>query len=73
MLGSLIYHMAMVTKMATESDILLKELRVEAESIASLAGKFYNEFLSDAKQLLENIAELPLNFGGLRPQETSVK
>ncbi len=69
MLGSLIYHMAMVTKMATESDILLKELRVEAESIASLAGKFYNEFLSDVKQLLENIAELPLNFGAFAPRK----
>lgn len=63
MLGSLTYHMAMVTKMATESDIIWRTLKVEAENTTNLIEEFHREFLYDAINLLEeNMPELPTAF-----------
>jgi radical SAM protein with 4Fe4S-binding SPASM domain len=53
MAGSLLYHMAMVTKMETETRILLQELRVDAPDVNVQLTRFYNEFASDARALTE--------------------
>jgi radical SAM protein with 4Fe4S-binding SPASM domain len=49
--GSLLYHMAMVAKMASEPRVVLEELGVEAPSVRG-QWIFYNDFVSDAKELL---------------------
>jgi AdoMet-dependent heme synthase len=51
MFGSLLYHMAMVTKMETETRILLEELDVEAPNITAQLQRFYEEFVQDATEL----------------------
>ncbi|MGF3521693.1 MAG: radical SAM protein [Candidatus Bathyarchaeia archaeon] len=51
MMGSLLYHMAMVTKMETETRVLLEELKVPAPNVEENLWRFYNEFASDAKEL----------------------
>ena len=60
MTGSLLYHMAMVTKMESETRILLEALHVAQPDISSNLGRFYGDFVSDAKELLEGI--VPFNF-----------
>lgn len=54
--GSLLYHMAMISKMSTEYKVVLEELKVESPSVESDLWKFYNDFVSDSKELLDNIA-----------------
>ena len=49
--GSLLYHMAMVTKMETETSVLLKEMGIEAPDITAQLWRFYDDFSSDAAQL----------------------
>lgn len=66
MSGSLLYHMAMVTKMETETSVLLKELRVESPDISKNLQRFYADFVSDMDELTGNI--LPL---GINPQEVA--
>ena len=56
--GSLLYHMAMISKMAAESRIVLEELKVEAPSVETTLWRFYNDFVSDSKELLEGIIKL---------------
>ena len=56
--GSLLYHMAMVSKMATESRVVLEELQVEVPSVETALWRFYSDFVSDTKKLLEGIIEL---------------
>ena len=58
MAGSLLYHMAMVTKMETETCVLLKELNVSAPDISAQLQRFYGDFASDAAELT---ALVPLN------------
>ena len=53
------YHMAMVSKMAAESRVILDELEVDAPSVDRVLWRFYSDFVSDAKELLDEI--LPLN------------
>jgi AdoMet-dependent heme synthase len=60
MAGSLLYHMAMVTKMETETRVLLEELHVEAPDIAEPLRQFYGEFAQDAAELNANL-KLDLN------------
>ncbi|MEM2098474.1 MAG: radical SAM protein [Candidatus Bathyarchaeia archaeon] len=55
MSGSLLYHMAMITKMATENRFLIEELKVEAPNITEHLTTLYNEFASDANTLIQNI------------------
>ncbi len=53
MAGSLLYHMAMVTKMATETRMILGELKMEAPQIDGLLRSFYYDFVSDIPELLK--------------------
>ncbi|MCW4010849.1 MAG: radical SAM protein [Candidatus Bathyarchaeota archaeon] len=53
MSGSLLYHMAMVTKMETESRVLLKELGIQQPDIDEPLWRFYKEFASDVAELTQ--------------------
>lgn len=55
MSGSLLYHMAMVTKMETETRFLIDELNVVAPDIELNLQRFYDDFTSDATELTEGI------------------
>lgn len=55
MAGSLLYHMAMVTKMETESSILLQELGTAAPDVAKLLDKFFGAFAKDAEGLTKTL------------------
>ena len=59
MVGSLLYHMAMVTKMETETQVLLKESRVDLPDVAEQIRSFYSDFVSDAHELTKTT--VPLN------------
>ena len=56
--GSLLYHMAMVSKMSAESRVILEELNVDAPSVDRLLWRFYSDFVSDSKELLDGIVPL---------------
>jgi radical SAM protein with 4Fe4S-binding SPASM domain len=55
MAGSLLYHMAMVTKMETETRILLQTLRVPAPDVEEKLRQFYGDFAKDAEELTKNV------------------
>jgi radical SAM protein with 4Fe4S-binding SPASM domain len=59
--GSLLYHLAMISKMSAESKVVLEELAVDAPSVDEPLWRFYGDFVSDAKELLEGIIELDDN------------
>jgi len=59
--GSLLYHMAMVTKMAAEPRLVLEELNVEAPDIDKQLWRFYSDFASDVKDLGEKMLPLEVN------------
>jgi len=50
--------MAMVSKMAAESRVILEELKVVAPSVDRLLWRFYSDFVSDAMGLLGKIVPL---------------
>ena len=54
--GSLLYHMAMISKMSAESRVVLEELEVDAPPVERALWRFYGDFVSDAKELLECIS-----------------
>jgi radical SAM protein with 4Fe4S-binding SPASM domain len=56
--GSLLYHMAMISKMAAESRVVLQELKVAAPSVDRMLWRFYGDFVSDVKELLGDILSL---------------
>jgi radical SAM protein with 4Fe4S-binding SPASM domain len=58
MAGSLLYHMAMVTKMESETRVLLEELNVELPNVSLALSKFYDEFYTDAQELTKEIMKL---------------
>jgi radical SAM protein with 4Fe4S-binding SPASM domain len=60
MAGSLLYHMAMVTKMESEPEVVLQELNVNQPNVTEALNKIYTEFYSDAKELTKEA--LSLNF-----------
>ncbi len=60
MAGSLLYHMAMVTKMESETRTLLEELQVDLPDIATKVNNIYSDFESDAKELTKEI--IPFSF-----------
>jgi len=62
MVGSLLYHMAMVTKMETR--VLLEELRADLPDIAEQLWRFYGDFASDMHELTKTTVQLNVN-----PQE----
>ena len=49
MAGSLLYHMAMVTKMESETQVLLDELNVELPNVTTGLNKIYGEFYATLK------------------------
>jgi AdoMet-dependent heme synthase len=62
MAGSLLYHMAMVTKMESETKVLLDELNVELPDVSQKLSKIYSDFESDAKELTNQITPFTLNY-----------
>jgi radical SAM protein with 4Fe4S-binding SPASM domain len=62
MAGSLLYHMAMVTKMESETRVILDELDVELPDVSAQLSKIYGAFESDAKELIVEVGPLPLAF-----------
>jgi radical SAM protein with 4Fe4S-binding SPASM domain len=56
--GSLLYHMAMVSKMETESKVLLDELKMPQPDISTHLKSLYNDFYSDAKDLLKDVIQI---------------
>ena len=50
--------MAMVSKMAAESRVILEEMKVNAPSVDRMLWRFYSDFVSDAKELLGEIVPL---------------
>jgi radical SAM protein with 4Fe4S-binding SPASM domain len=63
MAGSLLYHMAMVTKMESETQVLLNELNVELPNVSAQLSKIYGDFESDAKELTKEV--VPMDFQGI--------
>ena len=61
MAGSLLYHMAMVTKMESETRMLIDELHVDPSNISPKLNKIYSDFQSDAKELTKEITPFTLN------------
>ncbi len=59
MAGSLLYHMAMVTKMESETRMLRDELNVELPDISEQLRVIYGDFESDAKDLTLEVAPIP--------------
>jgi AdoMet-dependent heme synthase len=55
MAGSLLYHMAMITKMESETRVILKELDKSMPEITKLLSTIYNDFEADAKELLKGV------------------
>ncbi len=51
MAGSLLYHMAMVTKMESETQVLLDELNIKLPDISAPLNRIYSEFYTDAQEL----------------------
>jgi radical SAM protein with 4Fe4S-binding SPASM domain len=51
--GSLLYHMAMVTKMEAEHRLVLEELNFERPDVDTQLSEFLNDFVFDAKELLK--------------------
>jgi len=62
MSGSLLYHMAMVTKMESETRILLDELKQDLPDITNRSRDTYQSFQSDAKELTCQITPFTVNF-----------
>ena len=57
MTGSLLYHMAMVTKMNSETSMLLNELQVDLPDVSANLSRFYGDFEADAKELTKDIVK----------------
>ena len=70
MAGSLLYHMAMVSKMESETQVLLNELNVELPNVSAQLNKIYGDFESDAKELTKEVVPLP---SGLHEVATSTR
>ncbi len=68
MAGSLLYHMAMVSKMESETQVILKALNVELPNVSEQLNKIYGDFESDAKELTQTVTPLPV---GLQEIATS--
>ena len=68
MAGSLLYHMAMVTKMESETKVILDELNAELPNINEQLSIIYGDFESDAKELTQKVSPLAM---GLQEITTS--
>jgi radical SAM protein with 4Fe4S-binding SPASM domain len=58
MAGSLLYHMAMVTKMESETRVLLDELKVQMPNVAVKLAQIYDEFYVQSKELTKGTLNL---------------
>src|SRR4030042_646565 len=65
MAGSLLYHMAMVTKMGSETRFLLEELGADMPDVAENLLRFYGDFASDAHELTKTTMPLLVNPRGV--------
>jgi radical SAM protein with 4Fe4S-binding SPASM domain len=61
MAGSLLYHMAMVTKMASETRFLLEEFPTCTLRIDKQLQRFYNDFASDVRELSKELLTESVN------------
>jgi len=61
MSGSLLYHMAMVTKMAAETRFLLEALGAEEPDMEARLWRFYGDFVADVKALTEPLGPLEVH------------
>jgi radical SAM protein with 4Fe4S-binding SPASM domain len=68
MAGSLLYHMAMVTKMESETRVILDELHMEMPDVSSQLGQIYGDFEADAKELTQKVGVLPSAFQEIASQ-----
>jgi radical SAM protein with 4Fe4S-binding SPASM domain len=59
--GSLLYHMAMVTKMEAESRLVLEELEIEEPNLDTQLKNFFDDFASDVKELVEKNLRIEAN------------
>jgi radical SAM protein with 4Fe4S-binding SPASM domain len=73
MSGSLLYHMAMVTKMESESNVLLKELKVSLPNVESDLNRIYRDFESDAKELTKPLGSIPRAFQRIRTERLATE
>jgi radical SAM protein with 4Fe4S-binding SPASM domain len=64
--GSLLYHMAMVTKMESETHVLLEELQVNLPDVSLKLSSIYNDFQADARELTREITPFTLTVGKIR-------
>lgn len=62
MAGSLLYHMAMITKMESETRMLIDELHVDMPSVTSIINKVYNDFEFDVKELIKEITPFTMSY-----------
>ena len=62
MAGSLLYHMAMITKMETETQVLLDELDTNQPDISDALFKIYGEFYADAQEFVKEFMVLNFDF-----------
>ena len=60
MTGSLLYHMAMVTKMEAETQVLLDELNAPLPNVSAKLDSIYRDFQSDAQDLTKEITPFTL-------------
>ena len=60
MAGSLLYHMAMVTKMESETRVLLDELQAGMPNVSAKLSRIYSDFQKDAKELTKEITTYTL-------------
>ncbi|HEX9261088.1 MAG TPA: radical SAM protein [Candidatus Bathyarchaeia archaeon] len=61
MVGSLLYHMAMVTKMAAEVKFVLQSLKAEKPSIDEQLCRFYDDFVADVAELTKPVLVAKVN------------
>ena len=59
--GSLLYHMAMISKMSAEYRVVIEELGVDTPPVGGLLWRFHVDFFSDVKELMKGIIELDIN------------
>ena len=73
MAGSLLYHMAMVSKMESETQVLLDVLSVKMPDVSTQLSKIYCDFECDAKELTQQVAPLLLSLKEIasNPRPTS--
>jgi len=60
--GSLLYHMAMVTKMETETQVLLDVLNTNQPDVSTVLAKIYGEFYADAQEFVKKFLTLTFDF-----------